>query len=106
MLFRQEKNMSLFLSDDRSTLVPFSVDGKIVGLIRENVLPFLSQFPEVFNIEKRSSHNCCPDKITGVSLDKKLNSCESRTSALRTVAEQLRQHSEILVALKGWRHEV
>lgn len=72
---------------------PFIVEGYQVGLIRPDVIKFLTQYPEVFTV----TTDC-------VELNPAFRDYEERTNKVDTVLRELRKDRGI-IALKGWRDE-
>lgn len=87
------KRFNSVLFDASISVVPFMVDGHLVGLIRSRLLPLIRAATSVL----------CEDG-TAVNLDPGLDSFEKRTDAVDALLRKWRRE-ENLSALKGWREE-
>ncbi|XP_045207182.1 uncharacterized protein LOC123559431 [Mercenaria mercenaria] len=77
--------------------VPIYIDGHRVGVVPEDVLAELTNYPDVFSIHNDNSNK-------SVHLNEKLSTVEERSKAFEQVLQDLR-HKEKFVTLKGWRNE-
>lgn len=84
----------LFLGLQAGTSWPFIVAGKQVGLVRPDVLSKLTQYPEVFSIQK----SC-------VTLNPAFRGYTERSAKVEAVLRECRMQGTF-VTLKGWRDEV
>lgn len=83
-----------FTGLQNGTSWPFIVAGKQVGLIRPDVLSKLTNYPEVFSIQK----NC-------VTLNPAFRDYTERSAKIETILKECRAQGTF-VTLKGWRDEV
>lgn len=83
-----------FAGLQNGTSWPFIVAGKQVGLIRPDVLTKLTNYPEVFSIQK----NC-------VTLNPAFRDYTERSAKIEAILKECRAQGTF-VTLKGWRDEV
>ncbi|XP_055711662.1 uncharacterized protein LOC129806876 [Phlebotomus papatasi] len=79
---------------------PFVVDGKQVGLIRQDVVKQLVKYPEVFSIKQLEA-----EEYAGyIELNPAFRDYTERSRTVDKVLRELRE-MDVFVALKGWRDE-
>lgn len=83
-----------FAGLQNGTSWPFIVAGKQVGLIRPDVLSKLTNYPEVFSIQKNS-----------VTLNPAFRDYTERSAKIEAILKECRAQGTF-VTLKGWRDEV
>ena len=91
-----------FQGSSRQFCKPFYIEDKHVGFIRPDVLQFVKEHPDVFDLH----HNSQTGEIIKIQLSLELKTFEERTEKLAAVLQQWRQEDEDLISLAGWRDEV